>query len=85
MLYQFNQSKVYPLSDERILIPCYHRSNQRNREFYHIRRMRYQLYWRRLVLFCLWGQDSSVLRFGCEVLERENTQFLERGLYPISN
>ena len=31
------------------------------------------------------GNNSSVLGIGCEVLERKNTQFLERGLYPTSN
>ena len=36
--------------DEMILISCYHKSNQGDREFIQIRRMRYQLDWRRLVL-----------------------------------
>ena len=34
MKYQFNRSKVSPLSDERILISCWQRSNQGDGEFY---------------------------------------------------
>ena len=31
------------------------------------------------------GKNSLVLGIRCEVLERKNTQFLERELYPTSN
>ena len=34
MKYQFNRSKVSPLSDKRIMIPCLHISNQGGGEFH---------------------------------------------------
>ena len=31
------------------------------------------------------GKNSSVLKFGCEVLKRKNTQILEREIYSTSS
>ena len=33
------------------------------------------------MLSCLWGQADSILRIGCEVLERKNNQILRRFIF----
>ena len=57
MKYQFKNSEVSPLSNERILISCWQRSNQGDGEFHQHLRIRCHLNWRMLVISCLWGQE----------------------------
>ena len=57
MKYQFNPSKVLPISDELILIPCLQRTNEGDENFHHKCRMRCQSNWRRLANSYLWKQE----------------------------